>query len=411
MSCAPFAHSGFALIHAVVLQPFSQSVQIVSTASGLSHGPRLEAVVARRDRADRADVHQVAGEQRVDAFFLERRDLAAVAAIDDVDLRVGVDLAHEPDAARAEDAAVAVQHQRRTEVDVRLHAFAVEHAARELHPALVRARSEYEKSCSGHSPPLSQTGQSSGWLISRNSNTLARASTTSGVCGRDDHALGHRRRAGGLQLRHLLDLDDADAAGAVDAEPGVIAVVGDLDAALDRRLENGLALFDRDLPAVDRQRDGVHKIQSYNFKDSGFRFAVQVGSESRVQGLTVQEFRDVGIRGSGFRSRFRLQPTACRFEDDEVPRTSEPDYTWNRIPNLRITPITREPEPDPITRRTPEPGTLTIERHLTISTSAPLSALAEIDRTGASQRDGALRDLVGERDDDLFGGAGLVCRS
>ena len=41
---------------------------------------------------------------------------------------------------------------------------------------------EYEKSWSGHSPPLSQTGQSSGWLISRNSNTLARASTTSGVC-------------------------------------------------------------------------------------------------------------------------------------------------------------------------------------------------------------------------------------
>jgi hypothetical protein len=39
----------------------------------------------------------------------------------------------------------------------------------------------YEKSCSGHSPPLSQTGQSSGWLISRNSNTLALAATTSGA--------------------------------------------------------------------------------------------------------------------------------------------------------------------------------------------------------------------------------------
>ena len=39
---------------------------------------------------------------------------------------------------------------------------------------------EYEKSCSGHSPPLSQTGQSSGWLTSRNSNTLARAASTSG---------------------------------------------------------------------------------------------------------------------------------------------------------------------------------------------------------------------------------------
>jgi hypothetical protein len=138
-SRAPFAHSGLALIHAVVLQPFEQSVQIVSTASGLSHGPRLEPVVARRDRADRADVHQVAGEQRVDAALLERRDLAAVPAVDDADLRVAVDLLHEPDAPRAEDAAVAVEHQRRAEVDVRLHALAVEHAARELHPALARA--------------------------------------------------------------------------------------------------------------------------------------------------------------------------------------------------------------------------------------------------------------------------------
>ncbi len=39
----------------------------------------------------------------------------------------------------------------------------------------------YEKSCSGHSPPLSQTGQSRGWLISKNSNTAARAWTTSVV--------------------------------------------------------------------------------------------------------------------------------------------------------------------------------------------------------------------------------------
>jgi hypothetical protein len=42
MSCAPFAHSGLAFSQAVVLQPFSQSVQIVSTASGLSHGRDLK---------------------------------------------------------------------------------------------------------------------------------------------------------------------------------------------------------------------------------------------------------------------------------------------------------------------------------------------------------------------------------
>ena len=38
-----------------------------------------------------------------------------------------------------------------------------------------------EMSCSGHSPPLSQTGQSSGWLMSRNSTTASCASATRAV--------------------------------------------------------------------------------------------------------------------------------------------------------------------------------------------------------------------------------------
>src|SRR6266567_1443484 len=37
------------------------------------------------------------------------------------------------------------------------------------------------KSCSGHSPPLSQTGQSSGWLTSSNSRMSARACTAIGL--------------------------------------------------------------------------------------------------------------------------------------------------------------------------------------------------------------------------------------
>ena len=74
------------------------------------------------------------------AFVLEGRDLAAVASLGDADLRVAVDFAHETHAARAQDAAVAVQHERRTEVDVSLDAFTVEHAARKLHAALVRTK-------------------------------------------------------------------------------------------------------------------------------------------------------------------------------------------------------------------------------------------------------------------------------
>src|SRR4029078_11711816 len=93
-------------------------------------------VVDSGNGTGRADRHQIARQQGMDAFFFEGGDLAAVAAIRDADLRVAVDLFHEPHAPRAENAAVAIQHQRRTEVDVGFHAFAVEYAARELHPAL-----------------------------------------------------------------------------------------------------------------------------------------------------------------------------------------------------------------------------------------------------------------------------------
>ena len=69
----------------------------------------------------------------------ERRDLAAVPAIDDVDLRIPVDIPHEAHAPRAQDAPVPVEHQRWTEVDVGFHAFAVESAARKIHAALIRS--------------------------------------------------------------------------------------------------------------------------------------------------------------------------------------------------------------------------------------------------------------------------------
>ena len=73
-----------------------------------------------------------------------------------------------------------------------------------------------------------------------------------------DHAVGAHRRARRLQLRHFFDLDDADAAGPVDAEAGVIAVVGKLDAVFDGRLKDRLAFFDREFPPVDGDLDRIH---------------------------------------------------------------------------------------------------------------------------------------------------------
>src|SRR5215471_21804393 len=76
----------------------------------------------------------------MNTLFLKRRNLASIAAVDDVDLGVAVDIAHEPDAASAENAAIPVQHQRGTEVDVRFDAFAVEHASGKVHATFGRAK-------------------------------------------------------------------------------------------------------------------------------------------------------------------------------------------------------------------------------------------------------------------------------
>ena len=51
-----------------------------------------------------------------------------------------------------------------------------------------------------------------------------------GGLGLDDHAFGDRGGAGGLELGHLLDADDAHAAGCLEREAGVVAEGRDLDA-------------------------------------------------------------------------------------------------------------------------------------------------------------------------------------
>src|SRR5262249_27102293 len=220
--------------------------------------PRLEPVVARGDGADRTDVHQVAGDQRVDALFLERRDLAAVAAIDDVDLRVAVDLAHEAHAARAQDAAVAIQHQRRTEVDIGFRPVAVEDAPRKLHAALIGSEGVGEilqralAAFVAHRAVERMVDQEELEHAGARRLHVRRPR-------RYDHAVGADGRTGGLQLRHFFDLHDAHAARAVDADARVIAVVGDRDSAFDRGLENCLAFLDSHRLAVDRQRYSVHK--------------------------------------------------------------------------------------------------------------------------------------------------------
>ena len=67
-----------------------------------------------------------------------------------------------------------------------------------------------------------------------------------------DHPVAHLRVARDLQLRHPLDLHLAEAATAVDAELGMVAVVRDVEPGVEHHLQQGRALGRFDRAAVDR---------------------------------------------------------------------------------------------------------------------------------------------------------------
>ena len=140
-------------------------VQRVSTALEVPR-PGLEAVRRRGERADRADLHGVAREVRVERLVREGEDLRAVAAVDEVDERVAGDLVGEARAAAALDAALAVEQHEVAEIGIGFSQCRFSSTKRDS-----PGPNASVWSCSGHSPPRSHTGQSSGWLMSRNSST------------------------------------------------------------------------------------------------------------------------------------------------------------------------------------------------------------------------------------------------
>src|SRR5450759_240192 len=124
---------------------------------------RLEAVLRRGQSAHRAELDRVARERPAVGLVLEGRDHRQGAAVDRAQLFVTCNFLREARAAEAHDAALAVERDRGRDRDRLL-----ETALAEGHARLAGAVGKL-KSCSAHSPPLSQTGQSSGWLSSKNS--------------------------------------------------------------------------------------------------------------------------------------------------------------------------------------------------------------------------------------------------
>jgi len=73
--------------------------------------------------------------------------------------------------------------------------------------------------------------------------------------GFHDHAVGCDQRAGGLELRHFFDFDQAHAAGGLQREAGVVAERRDLDALCLGGFDHERAGSGRYLTPVDRERD------------------------------------------------------------------------------------------------------------------------------------------------------------
>ncbi len=109
--------------------------------------------------------------------------------------------------------------------------------------------------CSGHSPPLSHTGQSSGWLIRRNSMmpSCALRATSEVIWVRTTMPSATGLGARGDRLALALDVHQALPAGAGRGQQRVVAEPRDRDAQLLGDPDHQRPLGRLDLDAVDRE--------------------------------------------------------------------------------------------------------------------------------------------------------------
>ena len=210
----------------------------------------LESEVLGGERADGADVghvHRVVVRERHARVGLDHR---VIAAIQDGELAGARDLAREAHAAAAQDAALLIKDDGRPEIHVLLERAARLARARLAHAVLVGVVLELALARLIADRTIER-------MVDEQQLHHAFARAAHGIALRaHDHAFGHGRVAGDLELGHALDLDLTQAAGAVDRELRVPAVVRDLDAVHQQadvveRLQERPAGGDLDLDVVD----------------------------------------------------------------------------------------------------------------------------------------------------------------
>ncbi len=261
-----------------VLQPTAHMPQTLGM-SLISQGLRLEAVDRRGQSPDRAQLDDVARETTAVRLVLERRDHGGRPALAGDELLVLGDVLREARAAVAEDAALAVERDQRRDGERLLVGALVEVEARVARPVAVRQ------------------------VLQRALAALVAHRAVEGVVEQDElehrllalgrvlgarvhlHAVAGGHGAGGLQLRHALDLDEAHAARADRGpEPGLVAEDRDLDPGIRRGDHERRALRHGQLAPVDLERDGRDVGRAHD--------GATVSRGSRLRGCGYSELSD-----------------------------------------------------------------------------------------------------------------------
>jgi hypothetical protein len=222
-------------------------------------GPRFEPVLRRRERAHRTELDHVSGERRTVGLVLERGDDRLRSSLAGDELTVLGDVGREARAAVAEDAAFAVEGDRRRDRDRLLEGPLREGVTR--HRRAPAERQVLERALAAFVADRAvERMVDEDELEGR---VLPVGGRLRGLGGADDHSVRRRQGAAGLELRHALDLDEAHAAGADRrSETWLVTEDGNLDPGRERRLHEPGPLRHLHFAPVDRDGDDLRRAQS-----------------------------------------------------------------------------------------------------------------------------------------------------
>src|SRR4051794_2938526 len=287
-------------------------------------GPCAEAVGGRGERAHRAELDDVAAERRDVGAAVVGAYEGVVASLEEHQLVVLGHLLREADAAVAEDAALAVDRDQRRQLERLLEVALWLDEARAagapaegdvLKRALAALVADRAVERVVHEQELDY-------------RVLSLLDVVGG--GVHHHPVLDRRGAGGLELRHALDLDEAHAARAHRlAQLGFVAEVGDLDVALLGGVHEHLALGRAHLAPVDLEDDLARLGAGHLYAGPASTVAASSPAENAAASSSCLRSRAAAMCSSNSaRKCLIIEPIGIAIESPSTHRQLPMMFSW-----------------------------------------------------------------------------------